>query len=1437
MLTRIIEFSVRNKLIIALLVAGLIAWGIFSIQHITIDAVPDITNNQVQVVTVSPTLAAQEVEQFITYPIEMTMANVPNVIELRSVSRYGLSVVTVVFEEKVPILDARQLVGQQLALAKAEIPISYGDPELMPITTGLGEIYQYTIEVKKGYEEMYTPMELRTIHDWIVKRQLNGIPGIVEISSFGGLVKQYEVAVDPNLLRTFNLSLLDVNQALQSNNQNTGGGYVSRGPYVYYIRADGLIKTMDDIEKIVVGTRNGIPVLIRDIGEVGISSPPRFGAMTSDGKGEAVGGITLMLKGGNASTIIEEIKGRVEQVNRNLPEGLVIKPYLDRSVLVKKVIHTVAKNLLEGGLIVILVLLLMLGDWRAGLIVASVIPLAMLFAFSMMSTFGISATVMSLGAIDFGLIVDATVIIVEGLIHQVEKQKKKLSAGEMDSLVLGTTLKIKNSAAFGAMIILIVYFPLLTLVGVEGKMFKPMATTVSFAIIGALILSFTYVPMISSVFLKQKENKRITIADRVMQLLHRTYRPVFRFALKRKPLVIAAAFLLLALSLGIYNRLGAEFIPDLDEGDLAMQMTNPSGCSLEQSIRSSTMAEKILIDNFPEVKHVISKIGTAEVPTDPMAIEDADIMITLKPRKEWVSAHSRTELIDKMKASLTVIPGVAFEFTQPIQLRFNELLTGAKSDVVVKIYGEELDVLYDYALEAARHIEPIEGAEDVRVERIEGLPQIVVNYDRQKIATYGLNIEDLNSMVRTAMAGEHAGYIFEGERKFDLVVRMKEEYRNYLTDFDELYIRTPSGKQVPLKEVAKIAYVNNPVQISRDNTHRRITIGMNVRGRDVQSVVDDVQAELNQKAPLPPGYYYTYGGKFENLQSAFKRLKIIVPVALLLIFILLYFAFTSLRQAVLVFTTIPLSIIGGVFALWIRGLPFSISAGVGFIALFGVAVLDGIVLINHLNELKIKGVNNLHRRLLQATGNRLRPVAITSAVAALGFLPMAISTTAGAEVQRPLATVVIGGIITSTFLTMVMLPLVYYYFEKGIKLPWRTRSKGIMAILILLFLIPLNGQAQQAQQVQRTITLDEAGKMLIDNNPSLKSLYLGVDQYRTLGKIIPDLGTTELDYQRGQINSPVTDYSLTLRQNLGQLSKGMTESKAYGKEAEMLGAGARLAEQELITRLKIAWNSWQYLNDLRIINKGMASRYEKLVAISKARFDAGEGSSFEMVAISTAAGNMLLKIKETNYQLSSSLTEIKTLLYTDEDIVPVDEDFLPAVMPIDSSGMSLHNDYHNKSLEKSRAAIAVSKSELMPGIFVGYFNQQIDGTTGFQGWEAGVSVPLWFMPGARKVTASRIEYQRRELEIADIKRTLSDRVKKLEEESKMLLGKINYYASDMLPAADIVESNIETLFNSGEIGYIELVNSLGNAHTIRQDYLEIVFRYNAVNYELEYLKK
>lgn len=1027
MIKAIIEFSVRNKLIILLLVAGLIGAGFFTLSRLPIDAVPDITNNQVQIVTVSGSLAPQEVEQFITYPVEIAVANIPDVTEIRSISRFGLSVVTVVFEPGVPILQARQYVKEQLGMAEQEIPPGLGTPELMPITTGLGEIYQYVLRVKPGYEDQYSPMELRTIQDWIVKRQMAGTKGIIEISSFGGYLKQYEVALNPVTLQGYDIAISEVFDALARNNQNSGGSYIEKNTNAYYIRTEGMVQSFEDIEQIVVATRNGTPVLIRDVGEVQLGSPKRFGAMTMDGKGEAVGGITLMFKGANSSEAIANVHDRVEQVRESLPEGIELYPYLDRSVLVGKTINTVKNNLLEGGLIVVFVLVLLLGNLRAGLIVASVIPLAMLFALILMSYFGLSANLMSLGAIDFGIVVDGAVIIVEGVLHGLFTYHvgKKLTQAQMDNIIIDESAKLFRSAVFGVFIILTVFIPIMTLTGIEGKMFRPMAMTFSFAVLGALLLSLTYVPMMTAWVMPKTISDKPTFADRIVDFLRKLYRPALESALRLPQLVLGATLAVLIGSVLLFRTLGAEFLPTLEEGDLAMQMAIQPGSSLQESVKTATKAEKIILDHFPEVEHVVSKIGTAEVPTDPMAIEDADIMIILKPRGEWVSATDREGLVNAMKEKLDVIAGASFEFTQPIQLRFNELLTGAKTDIAVKIFGENTTVLKQQADLAADIIKGIPGAGDVKVEQTEGLPQLMVEFNRPKIAEYGLDIEQLNTLVRTAFAGETAGVVFENERKFDLVVRLDQESRQEL-DLQQLFVHLPDSRSLPMSEVAKVHYTEGPMQISREGTRRRINIGVNVRDRDVASLVADIEAQLKSGLDLPAGYYIQYGGQFENLEAAKARLGVAVPVALALIFVLLFFTFGKLKYALMIFTAVPTAAVGGILGLWARGMPFSISAGVGFIALFGVAVLNGIVLISHFNRLRYEeGYTDIRKVVIDGGLARMRPVVMTATVAALGFLPMALSTSNGAEVQKPLATVVIGGLITATLLTLLVLPVLY----------------------------------------------------------------------------------------------------------------------------------------------------------------------------------------------------------------------------------------------------------------------------------------------------------------------------------------------------------------------------------------------------------------------------
>lgn len=1035
MLDNIIKFSIKNKLVIGAMTLLLIIWGVWSATKLPIDAVPDITNNQVQIITVCPTLAGQEVEQLVTFPIEQSIANIPNLEETRSISRFGLSVITVVFKDDVDIYFARQLINEKLKEAGEKIPKGIGTPELAPVSTGLGEVYQYIIHPKKGSEKKYDAKALRTMQDWIVARQLYGTPGIAEVNSFGGQLKQYEVAINPNRLRAMGVSVSEVFSALEKNNQNTGGAYIDKKPNAYFIRGIGLVTSLEDVKNISVKNETGsVPIFVKDLAEVRFGNAIRYGAMTYNGEVDAVGGVVMMLKGENSNEVVKRIKQKLPIIQKSLPEDVVIEPYLDRTDLVGRAISTVQKNLIEGALIVIFVLVLFLGNLRAGLIVASAIPLSMLFALGLMNVFGVSANLMSLGAIDFGLIVDGAVIIVEATLHHLglRKSVNKLTQQEMDQEVFESASKIRSSAAFGEIIILIVYIPILTLVGIEGKMFRPMAQTVSFAIFGALILSLTYIPMMCALFLSKKVSHKVTLSDRMMTWLQNRYQPLLKKAIKIKYWLIGATVAVFTLCLFLFKNMGGEFIPQLQEGDFAFHCILPQGSSLSQSIETSMQASRI-IKQFDEVKMVVGKTGAAEVPTDPMPPEATDLMILLKPQKEWKSNRSYEELADAIEEKLEAIPGVFFEKNQPIQMRFNELMTGIRQDVAVKIFGENLDTLSAYANKVSKVIQGVKGATSPQVERVSGLPQINVTYDRTRIANYGLNVQDVNDVLSTAFAGKSAGVVFENERRFDLVVRLDSAHRGSIDDVSNLMIATATGNQIPLSQLATVEYKLGPAQISREASKRRIVIGFNVSGRDVQSVVEDIQQKLDQEVKLPMGYYFTYGGQFENLKEASNRLMIAVPISLLLIFVLLYFTFHSFKQAALIFTAIPMSAIGGVFALMLRGMPFSISAGIGFIALFGVAVLNGIVMIGTFNQLEKEGWKNMFDRVLEGTKIRLRPVLMTATVASLGFLPMALSTSAGAEVQKPLATVVIGGLITATFLTLFVLPLLYMIFNKTAK--------------------------------------------------------------------------------------------------------------------------------------------------------------------------------------------------------------------------------------------------------------------------------------------------------------------------------------------------------------------------------------------------------------------
>ena len=1047
MFQKLITYSIRHKLVIGVLSIALVVWGIWSLVNLPFDSTPDITDNQVQVITQAPSLGAQEVEQYVTTPIEMALANIPRMQERRSISRSGLSVITLVFADDADIYWAREQVSQVIGQVKEELPKN-ADIEMGPIATALGEIYHYTVRAKKGYESKYSLTQLRTIQDWIVRKQLSGTPGVAEVSGWGGYVKQYEVAINTDQLNANNVTVSEVFDALEKNNANTGGSYIEQNSNQYFIRGIGVVTSLQNIANITVKTMNGTPVRVGDVAKVQQGHATRFGAVTRNGEGEVVAGIAIMLKGENFQQVIKNVKARIQQIQKSLPEGVVIEPFIDRTNLVNRVEGTIAHNLMEGGLIVIFVLILFLGNWRAGMVVASVIPLSMLFAFGMMKTFGIDGNLMSLGAIDFGMIVDSAVIIVEAVVTHINKGEFsqpsvraaylarsgagggfRLSQAEMDEEVHFSASRIRQSAAFCEIMIMIVYVPLMTLVGIEGKMFRPMALTVFFAILGAFILSLTYVPMASSLMLSRKVHTKKTFSDRMIERLQGWYRSVLNWVLARNKDVITTAIALFCVSVVGFKFLGGEFIPSLDEGDFAVEMSMAQGTSLSQMVESCTKAEKLLKAEYPEIKQVVSRIGSAEIPTDPMPMERADIMVALKPKAEWTSAKTTPELIGKMEETLKTIPGLEAEISQPIQMRNNELLTGIKQDVAIKIFGDDLDVLTQQGKKVERLIKDARGVSGIFVEQVSGLPQIQVIYNHERMVDYGISVDDVNKVLETTFAGSVAGAVYEGDKKFDIILRMDNADRN-ITSLEGLSIPLVDGTSVPLSQIASIEYQPAPAQVSHEDGARRIYVGFNVKGRDVQSTVEEIQKILDGKLKMPEGYYYNYGGEFENLQSATHRLMLVIPVALILILLLLYATVKNVRESLFVFSAIPLAAIGGVWALWLRGIPFSISAGVGFIALFGVAVLNGIVLIGQMNQMQRDGVKDIHNRIIQSCMIRLRPVLMTALAASMGFLPMALSHGDGAEVQRPLATVVIGGLLTSTLLTLLVLPAIYKTFTQ-----------------------------------------------------------------------------------------------------------------------------------------------------------------------------------------------------------------------------------------------------------------------------------------------------------------------------------------------------------------------------------------------------------------------
>jgi len=1423
MIDRIISFSVRNKLITGLLLLALVGWGAYSVTQLPIDALPDVTNNQVLVNTIAPNLATQEVEQFITFPLEQAFKNLPDVKELRSISRSGLSVITVVFKDEVPLNIARQLVGERINQASADIPADYGRPEMAPPTTGLGEIYQYTLAVDSAHKGVYSPMDLRTMQDWIVRKQLLGVQGVIDVSSFGGLLKQYEVSVDARRLAGADLTLVDVFTALENNNGNTGGSYIEKGPNIYFIRGQGIVTSLKDMENIVVSARGGSPVRIRDVAQVNFGSAVRYGALTRNGEGEAVGGVVLMLKGANALATVTRVKERMEEVQRSLPEGVEVDAFIDRTKLVNKTIGTVEENLLLGALIVIGVLIVVLGNWRAGLIVASVIPLALLFAIACMVIAGQSANLMSMGALDFGLIVDGAVIVVEGLMFALHERfaGKRLSREHMDDETIKGAGSIMNSAVFGQVIILIVYVPIFALIGIEGKMFRPMAFTVSFAIVGALILSLTYVPWAASIFMARYVPATESWSERMIHRLQKWYAPKLKTLLHRRAMVVGSALVLLIVSVLVFNRLGGEFIPELDEGDFATNVMIRQGSNLTQSINVGNELEKILLENFPEVTEVVGKIGAGEIPTDPMPIESQDMIIVMKDKDEWTTTKDREEMAELMNEKMSVIPGMNLSFEQPIQMRFNELIAGVKSDIAVKIYGDDLDKLFASGNQVAALIRTVEGATDIKVEQVVGMPQLVVDYDRERIAQYGLNIADVNRILNTALAGGKAGVVYEGERRFDLVVRMADMRGADADQVKNILVPLPNGKQLPLGQLAEVAFRSAPAQVSREGGARRIVIECNTRSRDIQSVALDIKAAIESKLKLPTGYYVEYGGTFKNLQEASARLTLTVPLALALIFILLFFTFGSFKEALIIFSAVPMAAVGGIFALSLRGLDFSISAGVGFIALFGVAVLNGIVLISYFNKLKLEGHDHVTDRVIKGTLARLRPVLATAAVASLGFLPMALSNSEGSEVQRPLATVVIGGLISSTLLTLVVLPVLYHIvFARKRKKDGGGNAPLVVASIGLFLLM---GAAVQAQGP--VLSLDSAVSRAVRTHPSMTAAELNVRQQDALRKTAFQLDPITAQYQHGQINSSYSgDFNL-------QATTGIPFPTTIAQRASFLKESMRLAETQQVSTSAIvkesaggAYLQWAMgAEQVRILQR-LDSSYAVLAAFAARKFDLGETGRLEKVSALSSADGVRVQLRQAQGNITAFAAEVARWTGALSGAQPD-----PSALNSTASAPDPGGGNDPVLVEgQQRALLAeqewkLERSYWAPALQGGGFYQTLDGEAPFSGYLIGASIPIPGTGQGARTKAARLRSEIAAQQLEDLRRTRVSEMTRTQAQLAQLRASLAYYESTGASLASTLRSDAERAYRAGEIGYIEFTQGIEQAYRIDTEFLRVRF--------------
>lgn len=1446
MLNAIINYSIKNRMVVLLGTFLLIGAGVFSLLHIPIDAVPDITNNQVQIITTSPSLAPQEVERFITYPIEQTMTTIPQIAEMRSISRFGLSVVTLVFEDDVDIFWARQQINERLVQAKESIPQGVGTPYLAPVTTGLGEIFQYTLKIDPAYKQVYSLSQLRSIQDWIIRKQLLGTKGVADVSSFGGFVKQYEIAINIDRLNAMQVSMQELMDAIEKNNQNGGGAYIVQDNNAFYIRTEGLAKNFQDIENAVVKqTSSHIPVLIKDVAVVKEGHAIRFGAMTYNNDGETVGGIVMMLKGANSNEVISNVKEKIKQIEATLNPGVHIEPYLDRTQLVNRAINTVEKNLIEGALIVLFILILFLGNWRAGLLVASVIPLAMFFALSMMQLFGVSGNLMSLGAIDFGLIVDGAVIIVEAIMHYMFSQQKNnqqvplvYTEEEMQKAVSISASRMMNAATFGQIIILIVYLPIFSLSGIEGKMFKPMAETVAFAIVGALLLSITYVPMMSAWVLSKTVSNKEQLGDKMMKHIESKYVNLLSKTLQHKKLVLVGAAIALVGSAIIFTQMGGEFLPTLEEGDFAVETRLPTGSSLDETIKTAQQAAGLLKAQFPEVKKVIAKIGSSEIPTDPMPVESCDLIIVLNDKSTWTHGATWQALANEMQQCLEVLPQASFGFQQPIQMRFNELIAGARQDVAIKIFGEDLATLTDLSKQIGSIIHKVNGAEDIYIEPMTGLPQLVVAINRNAIAHYGLQIEAVNKTVATAFAGSVAGSIYEGDQRYDISVRLDTQNRNQLHQLNNLYILNNQGQSIPLKEVASIQIENGPNQIQREQAQRRIIVGFNVRNRDVESIVKELQDKVSAKIKLPSGYRIAYGGQFENLIAAKKRLQIAVPISLLLIFMLLFAAFRSAAQAGLIFTAIPFAAIGGIIALISRGMPFSISAGIGFIALFGVAVLNGIVLIAEFNRLKNNLELSLMERIIQGSKSRIRPVLMTASVASLGFLPMALSHTAGAEVQKPLATVVIGGLLTSTLLTLFLLPVIYYLMENKIA------KKTMLLICLIGLLHPSSSSAQEHTIWKQCL------QMGLHNNLQLQANKYEMLQAKSSAHAAIDFGRTNVQYMKGQYNSESKqDNNISITQTLAFPTTSIANYRTLQQQTNVAAANFELSSYELHYKINLAFIKLLYLHSQIKLLYEQDSLYKKLSVLSEKRFKVGEATQLEWLLAQSKTKMNQSKIELQKGNLEQSIVALKTLMNATLDLSLGNEDTLYA-LAISKQELATDHPLKELSSAKYQLSIAQKKAEqnrLAPDVSIGYFNQTLIGSTiseplvriagqndRFQGMQVGIQIPLFFNAQQSKIKAAKWNMLSQEKNKEQTILEINSALENARAEYQKQLQQIRFYQQEALPQANILLSQGNASYKAGEINYIAYLQILDAALSIKNDYLQNLHAYDEAIIQLAY---